>query len=262
MDYIHNTLSNAYNDAYNCVADQASYVSDTISTKVNSVYKATMDAMQLACDTVTSSVTYAKDSTLKALNDTKKAIEDFINENSQELLFVGATLVTLGLSSSVAVPVFFVSIFVRLEIDRRLKELADKYLKNENNPYQSTDKYKVVSDFDFSIGVIAAIDSVALSTLFSSSLVLVNLFPLFGAIVAGSCAAKLIMNMMSEENPQASESENVNPSAPEYRNEMANQEKSIEGQVLETRSEIPNHNQTEGMTTENYSNHRMCNMLA
>lgn len=209
MASITNTISNAYNDAYNCVANQVNYVNESISNRVNSVYKATTDAMQSACDTVNNSIAYAKDSTMKALNDTQSAIANFVDQNSQELLFLGSTIVTLALNPSVAIPVFFATMVIRLIVEPKLKDLAYEYLRHENNPYHTNEKYKVVTEFDYTIGVLAAIDAIALATFVTSNLNFVNMFPLAGAVIAGSSAAKLIMNLMSDDNVKTPENENL-----------------------------------------------------
>lgn len=99
------------------------------------------------------------------------------------------------------------TIILRVELSRHLKKLANEYLKNDHNPYLLNPKHgpTYVTSLDLTLGAIAALDAIALGTIFVAGSWSVALIPVLGGIAAGSVAAKWGMDKayawQQEQNP-------------------------------------------------------------
>jgi hypothetical protein len=132
----------------------------------------------------------------QACLDTVNKIEGFLYYHKETIFFIGCSLTTAYFAPHLFFPTVIVSVIARIELARNLKKVADYYLKDERNPYKLNPKYDIcVNTVDVTLGTIAALDAVALGTIFMTNFWTVYLIPVLGGVVAGNCAAKLAMNM-------------------------------------------------------------------
>ncbi len=89
------------------------------------------------------------------------------------------------------------TIILRVELTFYLKKLANEYLKPEKNMYLLNPRFgpNYVSTLDVTMAAIAAVDAIALGTIFVAGSWTVTLIPALAGITAGSCAARLGMDI-------------------------------------------------------------------
>jgi hypothetical protein len=153
----------------------------------------------------------------RACVDTANKIEGFLYHHKETLFFIGCSLTTAYFAPHLFFPTVILSVVARIEIARNLKKVADYYLKDEHNPYRVNPKYDTcVNTVDVTLGTIAALDAVALGTIFMTNFWTVYLIPVLGGIVAGNCSAKFAMNVTNLLAPSpASNLERPEPESPE-----------------------------------------------
>ena len=163
--------------AFNYTADCAAYAGAAIYQAVSPhVYNA-IDLTQQAC--------------IATINK----IEAFLFEHRETLLFTGCCLTTAYLAPHLFFPAAIAAIIVRVELARNLRNAAEYYLKDERNPYKLNPQYNAcISAVDLTLGVIAAVDSVAIGTILMCNFWTISFMPILGGVAAGSCLAKMGMN--------------------------------------------------------------------
>lgn len=127
-------------------------------------------------------------------------VKDFLWRHKKTILFVGLSVLTAAFAPEIFFPVAIATIIVRVVATYALKHLADYYMKDERNPYKIKPLFgpDYVSPLDITLGVIAALDAVALGTIFTTSAKFVPLhiiLPIAGGIVAGNFIAKVGMDI-------------------------------------------------------------------
>lgn len=184
MNYLSRTLNEVdaitryYTD--NCVtavSDGISTVSDGISKGKQSV----INGISTGAETITASCKAASDKTY-----------DFVTDNYQTIFFAASTCATAYFAPHLFVPGAIAAVIVRLE----LRNLVDTYIKDEHNPYIGT-KFgpNYVKTTEFVLALAAAVDAVALATVFYTNSWTVSLMPILGGVVAGNVAAKIGMDL-------------------------------------------------------------------
>lgn len=120
----------------------------------------------------------------------------FVLKHKEDIFFIGCCAATAYFSPALFFPVAIATIILRVELSRHLKGAAEEYLKDDHNPYKVNPQYgpHYVSNLDITLGAIAAIDAVALGTIFIAGSWTVALIPALGGIAAGSVAAKFGMD--------------------------------------------------------------------
>lgn len=123
---------------------------------------------------------------------TSAAVGKFVYENSNTLLYTGFTVTTAALAPQFFFPAAIVTTILRIEITRFLKEMCEEYFKPEKNPMKGEAR-PIVSNVNLALASVAALDTVALTTLFTSTSIVINLLPALGGVAAGNSFAKMIM---------------------------------------------------------------------
>jgi hypothetical protein len=127
---------------------------------------------------------------------TANKVEGFLFRNKETLFFIGCCAVTAHFSPHLFFTAAIVTVILRVEFTRNLKKLADYYLQDERNPYVIQPYYnKCVNALDMTLASVAAVDAVALGTIYLTNSWLVFLLPALGGIAAGNCLAKWGMNV-------------------------------------------------------------------
>jgi hypothetical protein len=122
---------------------------------------------------------------------------DFVDRNQTNIFFVGCCCVTAYFAPSLFFPVLVATIIVKVELSRHLKHYAKEYLKDDHNPYLLNPLRgpNYITTLDVTMGAIAAVDALALGTIFLANSWAVTLLPVLGGLAAGSCLAKLGMDL-------------------------------------------------------------------
>lgn len=128
--------------------------------------------------------------------ETIDKIEWFLYQNKETIFLTSCSLATAYFCPYLFFPAAIVGTFVRIEVAYNLKNAADYFLKAEHNPYRLHPQYdKCVNSLEMAIGTVAAIDAIALGTLFVTNCWSVYLVPpILGGLAAGSAVAKMGMN--------------------------------------------------------------------
>lgn len=124
-------------------------------------------------------------------------VEGFICQNKETILFIGLSATTAYLHPFLFFPTAIIATAVRIEVARNLKKFFDDNWKDEKNPYKNPQyvRYKdCISTLDTVIGAIAAIDSIALATIYSTNFWAISILPILGGIAVGNAVAKFGMN--------------------------------------------------------------------
>jgi hypothetical protein len=133
----------------------------------------------------------------QSYHNTTEKIVTFIYDNKDKILFAGCCIATAYFSPTLFFSAAVVTIIVRVELSRRLRQMADFYLKDEKNPYKLNSRYdNCMNPLELAMGSIAAVDALALGTIYIAGSLVVATLPVLGGIAAGSCAAKLAMNLV------------------------------------------------------------------
>lgn len=158
------------------------------------------DVQQSASQKVHAAQTYIVTTSLSIRQtcvDTAQKTKQFIYDHKEEIFFTGCSAVTAFFAPHLFFPAAVITIIIRVELNWHLKKLAKEYLKDDHNPYLLNALYgpRYVSTLDLSMGTIAAIDSLALGTIYIAGSWSIALLPALGGIAAGSAAAKLGMDI-------------------------------------------------------------------
>ncbi|KIC71684.1 hypothetical protein DB44_DE00100 [Candidatus Protochlamydia amoebophila] len=123
-----------------------------------------------------------------SLSNTLKKIELFIRNNLHNILFLSASCATAYFSPSLFIMGAVLAIVLRFEV----RYLFNEYIKEEHNPYLDGIKFgpNYVNNTSLLIATVAAIDSIALGTFFTTNYIGVSLFPFAGGLAAGNILAQ------------------------------------------------------------------------
>lgn len=200
-------INNGLKSISNGVHSGRTYVSNGIHRGYKSVTDGIHDGFQRAGNAASS-----------ACHKTSDAVAKFVYENSHALLYTGFCLTTAYLAPQLFFPTMIVTIILRIEVTRFLKELAEEYFKPEKNPMNGPPR-PIITHVNLAMSTIAMLDSVALATFFTSSSIVINLLPMLGGVAAGNSFAKLIMQWANNrqahhQNPLPQPPPPLNPNAP------------------------------------------------
>jgi len=172
--------------------DWADEVGVTIQNRVVGHFRRTQNSMTEAYHAVSQSCQHMTDRVGQTINN----VEEFVFRNKMTLFFIGCAVATAYFSPLLFFPAVIITVIVRVEISRHLQKAADYYLKDERNPYKVNPQYeKCVNTLELTFGIIAAVDAIALGTLFVAGFWPVALIPILGGIAAGSSATKFGKNI-------------------------------------------------------------------
>jgi ElaB/YqjD/DUF883 family membrane-anchored ribosome-binding protein len=182
MVYLLDTLQNQLQQAYHLAGEVGASVNQRMTNGIHTakVYIAqTNQAVKQGC---------------------KKTIEktiDFVTRNQTNIFFVGCCCATAYFAPHLFFPVLIATIIVKVELSRHLKHYAKEYLKDDHNPYLLNPLRgpNYITTLDVTMGAIAAVDAIALGTVFLANSWAVSLIPALGGLAAGSCIAKWGMDL-------------------------------------------------------------------
>jgi hypothetical protein len=188
-DYVTHARASIYSGVSNNVQKAHHYIivtRNSIYSGVSSKVKKIHDDVINKCDTI-----------YKSCKATAEKIEAFIIRNRANIFFIACGIATAYFAPHLFFPIAIATIIVRVEFDRRAKNWTNENMKTEKDPYKKNPTYgpHYVNSIDLTLAAIAAIDAIALGTLFVAGSWTVALLPLLGGIAAGSCAAKLGMDI-------------------------------------------------------------------
>lgn len=117
---------------------------------------------------------------------TADKVQDFVRTNKKEILFGGCTAVTAFFSPQVFVPVMIATILVRTVATEFMKDQVKESSCLKPSIYYGPN---YVSRIWLTLATIAAVDAIALGTLFYTHTLWVSAFPVaLGAVAAGEMA--------------------------------------------------------------------------
>ena len=181
LSFALDNFHNKFQEFYSCCEQATSAVKKEAEAKIHSAKNYMDQKYQATCQNIQISA-----------NKTK----DFIYNNRETLFFIACATVTAVMAPHLFIPFTIATIVVRIELAKYLKNLANEYLKDDHNPYMLDPLYgpNYISTLDLTLVAIAAIDSIALGTIFLTSSLTIALLPAVGGIVVGSCIAKYSMD--------------------------------------------------------------------
>ncbi len=121
-------------------------------------------------------------------------IESILYQHKKTLLFIGCCTITASTAPLLFFPVVLASAALRIEATRKLNETADNYLKDEHNPYKYDSQFKCIKSLGLAISTVAALDSLAMGTLFLTIPLATVLLPVAAGMAAGNALATWGMN--------------------------------------------------------------------
>ena len=132
-------------------------------------------------------------------------VSNVFEQNKRNFFFIACSITTAYLAPQFFFPAAVVTVIARIELAHFLKKAAQNYfdLKDDNKPYKSNRYEECVNSLDFTLGTIAAIDSLALGTFYLTGYWSVALLPILGGIAAGNAMAKWGMNSFNFFAPPA-----------------------------------------------------------
>lgn len=191
---LHQTYSHAYqaiNDGYQQAGQYVSQKSQEAADSVYNTYSHAYQTINGSCQQVGQ---YVSQKSQEAANN----IYNFTYANKDKIFFAGCCAATAYFAPQLFFTAAVATAITRVELTSHLKQLANEYLKDERNPYKLNPRYDdCVSTLDLTMGSIAVVDAIALGTLFTAATLPVAILPALGGIAAGSCAAKLAMNVVN-----------------------------------------------------------------
>ena len=133
----------------------------------------------------------------QTVRSTAEKVTNFLYAHKEEIFFGVCTAASIYFAPQLFFPAAIITIILRVEIKHFLKSYANEYLKDEKNPYQLHPYYgpKYVSSLNLSMGTIAAIDAIAIGTVFTAGSWSIAALPILGGIAAGSVIAKIGMDL-------------------------------------------------------------------
>lgn len=141
------------------------------------------------------------------LDETAKKICDFMYDYSFAFVVVAGSCATLYFAPELFIAGAIVSFIARVEF----KNLINKYIKDEYNPYFDNAKFgpQYLSTTDTVLATAAAVDAVILGTFYFTPYLAVSLLPVLSGVVAGNALAKVAMDFFQREKPENNQEDEV-----------------------------------------------------
>lgn len=171
MTSLAGSIQNQFNAAYDWVEGTGVAVKQEVSNKVQRAKISVMNAGQ-------------------ACVDTADKVKAFLYENREAIFFTGCSLTTAYFAPHLFFPSFIITIAARIEFSRTVKEYMERNGYKLINP--KFESY--FNTVDVALGTLAALDAVALGTIFLTNSWTVYLIPAMGGVLAGNTVAKYVMN--------------------------------------------------------------------
>lgn len=188
------SIQNQFCDIYDWAGEIGTSVQQQVSSQVQRSKACVINFGQSCHDTATR--------INRACIATANKIGAFLYYHKETIFFIGCSLTTAYFTPHLFFPIAILSVVARIEVARNLKNVADYYLKDERNPYKLNPKYDIcVNSVDITLGTIAALDALALGTIFMTNFWTISLIPALGGVVAGNCVAKFAMNITNLLDP-------------------------------------------------------------
>lgn len=124
-------------------------------------------------------------------------IKEFVLSHKKEIFFLGCCAITAFFAPHLFFTAAVVTIIFRVLLSEFLQKLAENVLQDNYNPFKTIplNSLKYISNLDIALETIAAVDAVALGTIFTAGTWTVALLPILGGIAAGNTAAKIGINI-------------------------------------------------------------------
>ncbi|MBA2367616.1 MAG: hypothetical protein H0V82_01155 [Candidatus Protochlamydia sp.] len=137
------------------------------------------------------------------MDATAKKICNFLYDYSFTFAVAGASCATLYFAPELFIAGFIVSFIARVEF----KNLVDKYIKDEFNPYADNAEFgpQYLSTTDAVVSTAAALDAIVLGTIYCTPYVAISLLPILGGVVAGNAMAKIAMDVFQRQTENSVE---------------------------------------------------------
>ena len=180
-------LQDQFQQAYQWAGGKAGVIRNEISAELGKAKQAVIHGTQVV--------------QLKLLEAANKT-QEFVLRHKETIFFFGCACVTAYFAPQLFFPVLVATIIIRVELTYYLKKLANEYLKPEKNMYIQTPFFgpNYISTLDVTMAAIAAVDAIALGTIFVANSWTVAIIPALGGLAAGSCVAKWGMDMAQAAN--------------------------------------------------------------
>lgn len=188
MNYIQATIINQLNDTCEWAGNVGVRVREGVHNQGEKVRATVIDLGQ-SCQRTAHQIS-------RSCLDTADRINNFLYENKETIFFIGCCITTAYFAPSLFFPGFFLSLAGRIELSHTFRNLADHYLKDEVNPYKLNPKFdNCIGTLSLGVEFIAAIDTLAVGTIFMTNAWTLYTIPFLGGIIAGNSVAKLGMNL-------------------------------------------------------------------
>lgn len=177
MNSILGNLQNQFQEAYYKIEEAGRSFQQSASDQLQQAQEYVAQSSQSFC---------------QSCETTKEKTIEFVQRNQKTIFFIGASCVTAYLAPHLFFTAAIATIILRVEFDRRLREYMDTNFKAERNLYNLNPFYgpSYVSSVDLTMATIAALDAIALGTIFIAGSWTVALIPVLGGLAAGDCLAK------------------------------------------------------------------------
>lgn len=128
--------------------------------------------------------------------DSYEKISTYVCENQTNLFFAGCCTVTALIAPNLFFLSAVVTVVTRVEFSHYFRTLANT-LKDEYNPYLQQPFYgpDYINSTEMTFAVIGTVDAIAFTVIFSSSSWTLFFLPMLSGIAAGSCLAKMGMDL-------------------------------------------------------------------
>ncbi len=177
--------------------DRAGDIRTTLHHKMTRQVQRTQDSIEHAYQVTSQNCQQAGHYVSQKYHETADKASTFVYNNKDKIFFAGCCIATAYFAPELFLGSAVITLILRVEISHYLKKLADDYLKDEVNPYKSHPRYdNYMSSIDLMMGGIAAVDAIALGTLFVAGSWTVAVLPALGGVAAGNCAAKWAMDII------------------------------------------------------------------
>lgn len=137
------------------------------------------------------------ESSRTAIASMANQIRDFAISYKAELFFVACSLTTAILSPGLFFSSLVVTVILRVVTHEFLKKKAGEYLKDEKNPYLTNPTYgsHFGTPLRLTMGIIGAVDAIALTALSEDISWVLYALPLLGGIAAGNVIAEASLDI-------------------------------------------------------------------
>lgn len=148
------------------------------------------------------------DTRTDALQRAQEKVSNFVMNNSNTLIFVGCSALTAYFSPGLFFAGIAISVIARVALGPYLKTMSEKIDDKVDVIDQEKSLFKKPNSIETGIQVLAAVDAVALGTLYHSASFFVNAFPIVGGMVVGNELGRVAYNLLETyRNSQVEEAE-------------------------------------------------------